>query len=94
VTESERLLRSISSLGSLVSPKSNNLCVGCPSTWSAAVADKVARGGAVYLAAGYALSRSRDCAIDERLGAEAPDHDPMHRTGLLGANDRRCDAPE
>jgi len=55
---------------------------------------EVGRRAAVYLAAGYALSRSRDCAIDERLGAEAPDHDPMHRTGLLGANDRRCDAPE
>jgi hypothetical protein len=30
---------------------------------------------AVYLAAGYALREPPDCAIDERLGAEAPDHD-------------------
>jgi hypothetical protein len=30
---------------------------------------------AVYLAAGYALREPRDCAIDERLGAEAPDPD-------------------
>jgi hypothetical protein len=55
---------------------------------------KLEEGPPVYLAAGYALSRSCDCAIDERLGAEAPDPDPMHRTGLLGANDKRCDAPE
>jgi len=37
------------------------------------------RGAAVYLAVGYALSRSRGCAIDERPGAEAPDHDPCTR---------------
>jgi hypothetical protein len=36
-----------------------------------------ARAGsaAVYLAAGYALREPRDCAIDERLGVAAPDHD-------------------
>lgn len=48
---------------------------------------------AVYLACDYALSRSRDCAIDDRFGAEAPAR-PMHRTSPLGPNDRRCNAPE
>ena len=53
---------------------------------------QVARGAAVYLVAGYALSQRRDCAIDDRLGAEASR--PMARTCLQGPNDRRCDAPE
>jgi hypothetical protein len=74
--EGERLLRRFTVLAHLCVRSATTGVSGMLSASAARLSCWASRGSAaVYLAAVYALREPRDCAIDERLGADALDHD-------------------